>query len=86
MSTNFISKKIGRCLTEYRHPDLTSLLFYFDFFIAISQFEVQYSDGDLCKHENLIKTNAKCGYGEILYGVDSNNKVTQLMSIIDSSD
>jgi hypothetical protein len=85
----FHSKTIGNCLTEYVHPHYDILVKQFTRFYVISQFDdkpdLEYPL-DINKTFAQFRTEPKCGYGEVLYGVSSEGRLVKLKEIIDSSD
>lgn len=88
---NFISRNVGRCLTEYVRRDFADVVGKYQRFVVISQFdktpghinELDFPEGyGYPKQFN----EPKLGYGQILFGVEEDGTLTKLKSIIDSSD
>ena len=79
-----IERKLAKCLTEYKRGDYSTVINKFNKFVTISQ----YSSIPMNVNETQLILNDKpdCGWGEILFGVDDNGNLIELMSIIDSSD
>lgn len=88
---NFVSRNVGRCLTEYVRRDFADVVGNYQRFVVISQFdetpnhidELDFPEGyGYPKQFN----EPKLGYGQILFGVEEDGTLTKLKSIIDSSD
>lgn len=88
---NFIQKTVGRCLTEYTRSNYNDIVNNYAKFVLVSQFDK--------KPNNITDLDFKEGYGypkqfnepvchtgTILFGVECNGSLTELKSIIDSSD
>jgi len=85
-----LSRNVGRCLTEYKREDFDQIVETFkEGFVVVDQFtypqpknlsEVKFgtSGGRTKQH--------RCSIGQILYGINEDGTLTELMSIIDSSD
>jgi hypothetical protein len=79
MDNNYISRSVGKNLTEYTHKDYFNIINTFVRYVRYSQFDTSmrvgyYSDTPIC------------GAGEILFGVDALGRTVKLKAIIDSSD
>ncbi len=85
----FHSKTVGNCLTEYTHPHYEILVKQFNKFYLISQFDytpnLEYPVKSATWQPKILD-KPKCGYGEVLYGIDEKNQLVKLKAIIDSSD
>lgn len=78
-NNNYIENKLGRCLTEYRHPLYGELLNDCIGFITVP------IGSDPAGH--LVSFDAKCFPMQECYGVlRESNKLVKLIYIIDSSD
>lgn len=84
----YVSKVVGRCLTEYKLTDYNEQVKECRLFFRVSQF--QSIDGmDFKRVEELgfrMDNVAYCGSGQKLYGVKDDRTIVKLMEIIDSSD
>lgn len=86
-----ISSNAGRCVTQYKREDFAEIVGTFkEGFVTVSQFthpqpknlsEVKFSSWG-----NERKKDARCTIGEYLYGINDDGTLTELMSVIDSSD
>lgn len=85
-----ISRNVGRCLTEYKREDFAEIVGTFkEGFITVSQFVYpqpkNLSEAKFGSSASRMKQH-RCSIGEILYGINDDDTLTELMSIIDSSD
>lgn len=80
---DFISRSVGRCLTEYKHKDFRSLVERAESFYTISQFS---PDPKSIKdvNANYVSTNWKCSYGQKCFAI-VDDKLIKIISILDSS-
>lgn len=81
-------KKVGNCLTEYKHPRFDKLVKEFDTFYRTSQFMDDLHGSKTSPRllfDHLVP-EPRCGEGDVLYGVTKNSRLIRLMAIIDSSD
>lgn len=88
--SDFISRDLGRCVTEYRHKDYDQLVKQFKYFYKVSQFDTRRNGYELVAYvgtpPNLSPTPS-CSAGEIVYGWNpETGKLIKLISKIDSSD
>ena len=86
-----VSRNVGRCVTEYKREDFTQIVGTFsDGYVTVSQFtHPQPKDLSQVKFGSYgtdRKKEPRCSIGEILYGINPDGTLTELMSIIDSSD
>lgn len=88
---NFYGKNIGRCLTEYKIDVYDKIISNYDRFVVVSQFDptpAHMDDLDFKEGYGFPKQHNEpaLGYGQVLFGVEEDGKLTKLKSIIDSSD
>lgn len=84
-----VSRNIGRCLTEYKREDYDQIVKNYAEFIMISQFihpKPKTLDEALVDRHSRLRPTPQCGYGEHMFGVEKDGTLTELISIIDSSD
>lgn len=82
-------KKTYGCVTEYTHPEYGRLVKKFNRFYVISQFDdVEGLEYALVNptFPAQYRVDARCSYGDVLYGVSADGSLTKLKAIIDSSD
>jgi hypothetical protein len=85
-----ISRNRGRCVTEYKREDYDQVVGTFkEGFVTVSQF-VHPQPKDLSQVKfgtsGSRMKQPRCSIGEIQYGINDDGTLTELMSIIDSSD
>lgn len=81
---SFIEKKLRMCLTEYRHSEYDELVKSYNKFLTVSQFDS--APNWVGEDDPRLIAEPKCGYGEVMYGVNEHGNLFKLLSIIDSSD
>lgn len=88
MRKGWISKNLGKCLTEYKHPRYGKLVEQFHAFATASQFDEDFHGrmyNDVSKHVS-PKEKPDCSGGHVLYGITQVGRMIALKSVIDSSD
>jgi hypothetical protein len=86
-----VSRNVGRCVTEYKREDFAQIVSTFkEGYVTVSQFthpqpkelgQVKFGSYGTDRHKE-----PRCSIGEHLYGINDDGTLTELMSIIDSSD
>lgn len=88
--SKMISRNVGRCVTEYKREDYDQIVGTFtEGYVTVSQFTYpQPKDLSQAKFGTTASRmkQPRCSIGEVLYGINNDGTLTELKSIIDSSD
>lgn len=79
MKSIYVSKSVGRSLTEYKRLN-------FDVLVKMCKKYIIYSQFDADKLVGRYVSKPICGAAEVLYGIDELGNEHEMMKIIDSSD
>ena len=82
-----VSRNIGRSVTEYKREDFDQAVKNYTKFYSVSQFtHTKPSSVSMLDGRAKPLTEPTISIGSILFGVEQDGSLTELMSLIDSSD